>query len=329
MTWLLDILEQYGLNEPETTYADESPGEGRITHGGRPDPPEFIAQVDGSADLRWVDEVRWRTKLTELKYRDLHSWLHQIDARLYGAMEETWKKTDIIITDPRPSIRRVSDDWVELIGLKDFAQCMKVPGFIETIKERAALDLLGETPLFRLGWLATMSRPTLCLPDTGVELPIWSDRTRWHERLNGKLRRALEFAGRLNAANWGLCDDDHFAEAIQQTEEETLVFFRHPNCARVLLTEHAVCRIFDAGHDKAVAHVRRVRSESLNAVVDYCCLALPDSFGQIDNRPSESSDHLQAADLAAGFAREAYQQAGIPGVLRKLRAVLYNGKVIR
>jgi len=89
-TWTPGTPEQRCLPEPETTYADESPGEGRLSRGGQSAPPEFIAQVDQNVDLRWVAEVRRRTGLAELKFRDVHVWLHEIDPPLHGAMEETW-----------------------------------------------------------------------------------------------------------------------------------------------------------------------------------------------------------------------------------------------
>lgn len=329
MTSLQDILEQLGLVEPETTYADETHGDGRECDKASI-PAEFIAQVDGGADLRWVGEIRRRAKLAELKYRDFRSWLRQIDSHLYGAIEETWNRTNIVITDPSPYLRKIKDQLSEENGPELVENCLAYRPFCNMLKEWAAMDLLYETPpLSRLGWLTVMGSPMLWVPREAVELPNWASPNHCHHQFDGNLRKSQESAGRLNATFWNLCDDRHFEKVIQPTEEESLVFCWHPNCARVLLMENAPCRIFDAGHEKAVGLVRDLRSESLKGLVEYYGITLPNGFGQIDNRSSEHSDHLQAADLAAGFAKEEYQRAGIPGVLAKFRAVLYNGKVIR
>jgi len=325
MIWTPDTPGQSILPEPETTYADESPGEGRLIYGGQPNPPEFIAQVDGNVDLRWVAEIRKRTSLPELKFRDVHVWLLQIDSHLHGAMEETWKRTNIVITDPGPSVRQASDLLVEVVG----PQYRELPALANILRETAARALLWETPLHRLGMLVEMSRPGLWLPGEARELPNWADPSEWDRRFKGDLRKVREFVGRLNAANWSFCDEARFHEEIGRSLKVGPVLDVAPSLAWALVSLSSACRYFDAGHEKAIAEIQEVRSESLKHVEEHYGIALPPGQGWIDSLSSTTSDHLQAADLAAGFAKTDYQRAGIPGVLARFRAVLYNGKVIR
>jgi len=325
MIWTPDTPDPYCLPEGETTYADESLGEGRLFHGGQAYPPEFIAQVDHNVDLRWVREVRRRTGLPELKFRDAHVWLLKIDSRLHGTMEETWKRTNIVITDPGPSVRKASDRLLELVP----------PGYLEhpdlpkILRGIAARDLLGNTPLHRLSFLVEMIQPGLWLPGKTHKLPDWADPSKWYRRFKGSLRRAREFVGRLNAAYWVLCDDATLEQEIERSMQDAGVFGVHPNFARVLILASLPCRFFDSGHDKAVADIRKVRSESLNDVPEHYRIAFREGRGRIDSLVSTTCDHLQAADIAAGLAKTDYERDGISAVLRRFRAVLYNGKVIR
>ena len=325
MIWTPDTLGRSILPGPETTYADESSGEGRLLHGGQPHPPEFIAQVDENVDLRWVAEIRRRTGLGELKFRDIHVWLRRIDSRLHGAMGETWKRTNIVITDPGPPVRAAFDRLVEVVK----PEYLRHPALANMLREMAARDLLRDTPLHRLALLVEGSQPGLWLPGAAHELPNWADPSEWHRRLNGSLRKAREFVGRLNAAYWELCDDARFREEIDRSMEDCGIFGVRPDLGRVLVSVSAASRYFDAGHEKSIADIREVRSDSLKDIVQHYVVVLPEGPGRIDSLPSTTSCHLQAADLAAGFAKTDYERAGIASVLARFRAVLYNGKVIR
>ena len=206
---------------------------------------------------------------------------------------------------------------------------LKHPALASMLRGMAARDLLRGTPLRRLALLDEMSKPRLWLPSDSQEVPDWADPSQWHRCFKGSLRRVREFVGRLNAAYWDLCDDVGFDEQVEQSMEDGGVFGVRPNLARVLMSASTACGSFDTGHEKALEDIGEVRSKSVEGVAEQYGIAIADWQGRIEALSSTTSDHLQAADIAAGFARSDHQRAGIPGVLARFRAVLYNGKVVR
>lgn len=101
-----DFPAELLTHKSESTYADECMGDGSQLLGPLQKPPEFIAQVDSSADVDWVCELRARAHLEELKYKYQTQWLPHVDRRLDQAMRDAWLRTDIVISDPQPAIER-------------------------------------------------------------------------------------------------------------------------------------------------------------------------------------------------------------------------------
>src|SRR5205085_11804295 len=53
-----------------------------------------------------------------------------------------------------------------------------------------------------------------------------------------------------------------------------------------------------------------------------------DAFGELYSIPSDSSSYAQAADIAAGFARQDYERYGIAAVAGRFDYVTLNGERI-
>ena len=322
--WMTNVQMDEGLIAFKTTFADETKGEGRILHGGWPNPPEFIAQVDEDVDLRWIGEIRRRTGLVELKYRDVHRWITYIDAVLYGMMQETWGKTDIVITDPRPALDSVQAYFRPFID----PRLLGHPPVRKIMLSLAARDILFDTPLIRLANLANFARPGLCLPDQDKALPEWASPREWAARLGNNYKKARSFAARLSASYFEACDDDHVDERIRRARTDCGIFGCSIDFGKVLLELSATRRVFDEGQDSALEDVKLVRRQSMEPLLLHRGIGPPSEFGSIEPGKSALSDELQAADLAAGLAKCDYEASGIAGVLERFRAVLYNGKVI-
>ncbi len=314
-----------GLLSFKSTFADETKGEGRILHGGWQGPPELIAQIDEDVDLRWVVELRRRVGCTELKYGHWGRLICEIDAGLYGAMRETWQKTNIIITDSWPAMSEVQYHFRS----GALGEVLDAPLVRKAAKKIAAGLMLFDTPLLRLGHLANGAKPGLFLPGEGDVLPEWADPLCLRGKLGNQLIKTKLFVGRLNASNFDLCDDDLFNSEFEKAITDCGPFGFRPDYERLLIRFSLIRRVFDGGHKGILDMVRAVRNESLADLVSRQGTILPE-IEEADSRSTGvKGDAIQAADIAAGLAKEYYERAGIPGVLDHFRAVLYNGKVVR
>ena len=327
--WMPSVQMDEGLVAFKTTFADETKGEGRILCGGWPHAREFIAQVDEDVNLRWVDAIRRRVGCAELKYRDAGRWRYRIETGLHGMMQETWQRTNIIITDSRPAMSEARDHLGCGIGRELLAQ----PFVHNIVAQVAAGQMLWETPLCRLAYLSNGVKPGLWLPSESDVLPEWADPWRWRRKLGNELKKVKLFVGRLTASYLELCDDDLFNDEIQRALTDCSAFGYRLDFGKLLLRFSSTRRVFDSGQDGILNQVAHVRKESLADLISRRGIALPVGFGAIEAHDSESSgpqgDAIQAADLAAGFAKEDHRRAGIAGILGRFRAVLYNGKVVR
>lgn len=104
---------------------------------------------------------------------------------------------------------------------------------------------------------------------------------------------------------------------------------------RALGDSHA----FDRGDNKSIKWIddqrRRVCGGGPYDYVDDCGPWGKDgywepsgSFGRLYSLPSETSRHIQAADIAAGFARQDYERYGIAAVAGRFDYVTLNGERI-
>lgn len=307
----------------EVTHADETKGEGRLSLGGGPNPPEFIAQIDDKADVRWVAEIRRRTNMDELKYSTMRKWLTQVNSSIYTAMQETWEQTNIVITDPKPAVQRIQNSW----GSAICPEIRSYPLIRKFTLELAGREIIYDTILCHLGILAKLSVPrTLLLPGKG-ELPTWARPEQWVKRFGGRLQKISKFASRLTATYFGLHSDDALDEVTHATTCDAGPFGMHQDFGLVLIHFSAPHRIFDEGQDLYLQCIRDIRNQSLEHIMPSPMISTSSDFSIIESGESKTSDHLQAADLAAGIARDVFQDAHVYGVLKQFRAVVYNGKM--
>jgi hypothetical protein len=101
----------------------------------------------------------------------------------------------------------------------------------------------------------------------------------------------------------------------------------HYHVRRALRDSHA----FDRGDDKSLRWIDSQRKEVVRSGpyggYDYYDYE-DDGFGELYSIPSDSSSYTQAADIAAGFARQDYERHGIAAVAGRFDYVTLNGERI-
>ena len=112
--------------------------------------------------------------------------------------------------------------------------------------------------------------------------------------------------------------------------------YGHFEVRKVLGDSHA----FDKGDNKSLSWVRNERDRTVASSlymgylddvwpIDPCVPEyVDDTLGELYDMPSHESEYLQAADIAAGFARQKYERYGIAAVAESFEYVTINGERI-
>jgi hypothetical protein len=99
-------------------------------------------------------------------------------------------------------------------------------------------------------------------------------------------------------------------------------FYHQLKVFRSLKPSHA----FDKGDDKAVLWIDRSRQEVVNILAPQVTLYLPKGLNPLyGDVSSDQSFFTQASDIAAGFARQLYEQEGIVSLSGRFEYVTFNG----
>lgn len=295
-----------------TSFADSSPSEGH-----RLDKKYILAQFRGDADFSWVARLRSFLAVTELKYRVFRERRHRVknDRDLWKKVESGIGQATIIVIDPEPTIRAIrnsaeSQGMTEADGLTD-----------KWLARSCATTLIKNTPV-------------AYLPSRLAEATDWSS---YHlfgsmqdflpnnilQAIGGDLRHAKVFAARAHA----MFDLHNFEPEASTTRD----VFTSP-LSRVLLTEVlATSRQFDVELPKTIDILNQAAKKISEAIVPQRDnLNSSTGIGLISEHTSENVDELQAADMAAGWARETYDLTGDPRTLApQFERVWINGTRVK
>ncbi len=118
-----------------------------------------------------------------------------------------------------------------------------------------------------------------------------------------------------------------FNDAIDEVTALNMFLHEHYTRMRVhmaLSDSHA----FDEGDDKSLEWVKSQRA-NYHPYGGCYPFEYVDDFGGVFSMPSDESPFLQAADVAAAFARVEYERTGIAGVASQFDYVTINGERIK
>jgi len=275
-----------------------------------------LAQFRSDADFEWVRQLRSILVTEELKYVQFHAARPKLKAQ-----RNFWKKIEagvgqatIIVIDPDPIETQIRQSIKsEKLSPKD--------GFTDAhIIDECATAIIKHTPVSYLPQELSFAIPW------GTYQPIASLADFAPENIKGKigggLKQTMIFAARAHAI-FDLPSMDSYTSS-------TLDVFRSP-LARVLLAELlATERHFDNENPNTAS--------LLNRAADEIAVALGEQLpvvGTISDKPlvtevdSKAIDEIQAADIAAGWAREMLETGEASVLGSRFDRVWVNGRKIK
>ena len=303
----------YSQTDGVRTYADATRTEGG--HLAK----YILAQFRPDSQLAWVSELRRLLATEELKwpqFKENRPKLRQ-SAQLWSRIEAGIGQATIVVMDPHPVDRAVR----ELLRKRE-----SEPGYVDLFTEEVAMAIVSATPIAHLPYELDRA-----IPWSRYE-PLASLEKFTPERmlaqLAGASRKAMVsktivFAARAHAI---------FDVAVKDAgAASTRDLFRSP-LSKVLLAELlSTRRFFD--------HEQPTSVELLNAAADEIAVNLKATLpmiGDISAEPlvrevdSRAVDELQAADLAAGWARELLDlDPSVRRLAEIFERVLLNGVFIK
>lgn len=303
-----DVSMALIIPEGLTTYGDATSTEGAGVK------KYILAQFRSDAKLRWVLDLRTLLGIDELKWEALQTrraWLKASHPAQWSAVEEGMRQASIVVIDPEP----VQSAVRQSMGA---TQVPEDPKYRSEVVHNSALAIVGATPIAYLpneldrcvDWSSYRPVATLTqFAPAEILLQLGGPQQR------ALLRRAVVFAARAHAT--------FDVAARDASVASTRDLFRSP-LASVLLRELlSINRVFDNEDQASVAVLNRaagVISERISAG------GVKDLVGEAD---SKSVDELQAADVAAGWARSLLDLGQPPDRLAwHFGTVWVNGRLV-
>lgn len=261
-----------------------------------------LAQFRHDAILAWVGELRSFLDLKELKWRDYRNKREYVRSNrdLTQKVHTGLKEAELTIID-LPMYRRIT-----LIDLIDQGAEAGHDYDLTILNDLTARRMISDSPLGRLSHLESDLQYVPLNGSDLEDLPhaFFSDHSgtsssvaQLHAKAGGKLNDAVVLAARA-----------HSILSPSETMEVVLAFgggaYGPPNVAGALDIVKSMGRAFDVEHEKSLP--------ILNELVDKVARAarLPTfvvSRGReraVSEEASSMTDHMQAADLAAGWAAD-------------------------
>jgi hypothetical protein len=283
--------------------------------GGGPLRKYVLAQYPGGAALEWVRELRTLLVKDELKYRDFR----EARPRLMG-MKPLWENIEkglaqatIIVIDPEPVAGAV---------LRYYHEERAEPGIDYTqrdVIDQCATALVAGTPITHLTSILVEEISWSYFAPV-IELRSFAP-AKIRKKLGGGLKDAVVFAARAHA----MFD----LEKVDATIGSTRDVLVSPLKKVLLLELLTTSRVFDSEHPSSID----VLNDAADAIASSMLDVLPIWPSHADTAlirevDSQAIDELQAADIAAGWARELVELGNYRAVAQKFRRVYLNGSIV-
>jgi hypothetical protein len=287
-----------------STYGDST-----LTEG--PFRKHVLAQFRSDASLEWIRELRAAMVRDEVKYRDIVAMRPQLRSQrtLWGRVEAGVSQATIIVIDPKPIDEQIRD-LTEL-------QRRDIPKeqMDQYINDCCATAIVAGTPFAYLPLEVAQAVPWGAFDPIASLADFTPDAIRG--KIGGGLKQAMMFAARAHAA-FDLKSTDS-AASVQEV-------FRSPLATVMLAELIATTRNFDA-ESPITASVLNSMADQIGAQVEsHLPLGLSAAKPLVREIDSRAADELQAADVAAGWAREILEVSDLRAVADKFERVWSNGR---
>jgi hypothetical protein len=256
----------------------------------------IAAQFRSDASLAWVPDLRSFLNLPELKYRDFHPRRHQLksNAEMWAKFEKGVQQAEITILDPRVYRQAVLDDWLEQ-GAEpdvDFDLQMLNDESGEWMIQMSPLGIADRTSVDYYFQHAAFDETTGRF-SPGAEFQDFSAPA-IKRRAGGRLKDATVLAARSHA----MLSPSERREVIAICSHSSSSDYG-TRCA--LLAK--MCRVFDVDHPGSVPILNEFAERLTYAArLGNVASLLRGSAKMVSEEKSQTSNHIQAADMAAGWA---------------------------
>jgi hypothetical protein len=283
-----------------------------------------VAQFRSNASLGWVPDLRSFLNLPELKYRDFHPRRHQVmsNAEMWAKFEKGVQQAEITIVDPSVYKQAVIDDWLDQKAEPgiDFDLKMVNDQSGEWMIQMSPLGIAEATSIdYYYEHVAFDETTGRFSPD--AEFQDFSAPT-IKRRAGGRLKDATVLAARSHA----MLSPSERREVVAICSHSSSADYG-TRCA--LLAK--MCRIFDVDHPGSVPILNEFSDRLIHAAgVGNVASLLRGSSKMVSEEKSQSTDHIQAADMAAGWAVDLliYSHGDYVELAKRFAWVGVNGVVI-
>jgi len=256
-----------------------------------------IAQFRSDASLDWVADLRAFLMKDELKYKWFNPERHRVMAKadLWKRVQDGVHQAEITILDPR----RYAE-----FAMAEYLEEQAVPGIdfdTRAINEKSGRYLIEGSPLgavsaFEYDWLADNTRyyDGYVSGDGGVHIGGRFSADSVKQRAGGKLHDAIVVAARSHAM---------LAPSEMNEIMRSCFGYGGMDYASGMDLIKRMTRVFDVEHPKSIPILNEFSERLAHAVgIPHSVSRAIRRKGIVSEAGSHDIDHIQAADLAAGWA---------------------------
>ena len=293
-----------------STYGDST-----TTEGGGLYAKYVLAQFRADSNLEWVRELRALLVRDELKYRDFRETRHRLkkDKQLWSRIENGVGQASIIVVDPTAQNLHVIFEALE--GGLSFQEINDSPQLFD----QTATAMIAGTPIAYLPLELAQAVPWARY-DLVADLERFTPEA-IRKAIGGGLREARIFAARAHAV---------FDLATASDSVRTDEVFKSP-LARVMLAELvSTIRSFDTEAPGTLGVLNEAADQIASSIQGHLPGELVGAerplVREVDSR---ALDEIQAADIAAGWAREMLETGDYRVLGTRFERVWLNGRRIK
>ncbi|MGE5605122.1 MAG: DUF3800 domain-containing protein, partial [Bacteroidota bacterium] len=280
------------------TYADES------FEDTKSKDHVVLAQIPSDADMNWFFALRTKIpkETKEIKYDRFKKMWNQLGLDLQNLILRGISQALIVIYDSNTYQTKIVDDFIVPVVGKP--RSMWPHEFSQQIGKHiirwANREMIFDSPLTTIAY---------SINDFRLDADKLVDQL--HSSHNVRI-----FTGRCTALYKELLDDENREKLFTELKHQG--YYLNPAYveAKLIYTTHLLNRIYDVGNHSSIVNLQYIKNQINKSLEETYHLAVSSDNGIIEEVKSEESPYIQAADIAAGFARQwYYEQDGIQKII--------------
>jgi len=328
----------------KASFADES------WRGNQWFRPKVLAHILSDKDLGWFFELVKITKEKnlypgELKAHIVIDLLPELDYKLRNRIWQDLQNVIIIITDPR--------EYLSTMGIKiyeDGAFQLKIEKrnimiepndenyiyFVNSLQDYLSGRILLDSPISDIAhsiseiWFNFDIFPANVdsfFPNSILNT-ILSKMNK--KETKKKIINSIKLFLRSHSAFFELRDPETKNKVLEKIKQKRPIFVSAYYHYELLSQSLSYDRFFDEGHSQSITIIKNIQDILIQAFNKHqiFCDSTPILPPKIIELDSKKDIRIQAADVAAGIARNIYETKGIKGLKERFNYIIFNGRKI-